>query len=188
MKEVINIFKNKRNLLVLALATLVLLELAWATGYISKPSVTLTSGGTEEQEVTVTPEATLTLFPPSGVYVVGDTFEVQIILEVEEDVVTDGVDLQLLFDPTVLEVLDASSLDFYSQRLTNIVDNEGGVIYLAFAATPDQDEIKGGGMVGTVTFKALQAGEAEVIFAEPIVAAKGINILSQTLDGVYAVN
>lgn len=172
-----NIVKNKRDLLVLGLAAMVLLELAWATGYLSRPSLPALTKAPAEAAVT------LKLTPSVGTFAVGETFEVELILGAEEGTVTTGVDLKLYFDPESLEVLDVSSLDFYPQRLENAVDREGGIIDLALTNTPDQEETKGGGIIGIITFKALKAGETGIDFEEEtiVAGANGVN-LTDPLD------
>jgi len=179
----IKLDKRQRSLLTAFLAAVILLELVWACNYFSKPTPTVptpsASGG---------PEASLALSPSEGTFAIDKNFEVQIVLEAEETVTTDGVDITLSFDPAKLEVLDVSSLDFYPQRLVNEVDSEKGIIRLALANTPEQDEVQGGGTVATITFKTLQAGEVEVAFGESTIAgAGGLNILSQTSGGNYIV-
>ena len=179
----IKLDKRQRSLLTAFLAAVILLEFAWALGFVSKPALAPT-----EQETVVVPQASLGLLPSSGTFAVEETFEVEIVLQVEDDVATDGVDVQFLFDPEMLEVIDVSSLDFYPQRLELEADNEKGIIQFAAASTPDQEEIKGGGVMGIITFKALQAGETQLIFGNSAVAASGLDLLSQTSDGVYTVN
>ncbi len=178
----IKLDKRQRNLLTAFLAAVILLEVAWAMGFASKPALAPT-----EPEAVVVPQASLDLLPSSETFAVEETFEVEIILDVEDGVVTDGVDVQFLFDPEKLEVIDVSSLDFYPQRLVNEVDGEAGTIRLAVTSTPDQEEIKGGGVVGIITFKALKVGETQLIFGNSSVAADGLDLLSQTSDGVYTI-
>lgn len=179
----INISKETRNLLTILLFAIILLELVWAWNYFAEPIPI-----TPTPEAVTVPEASLALSPSEGTFTAGENFEVQVILQAEETTTTDGVDVTLSFDPAKLEVLDVSSLDFYPQRLLNTIDNEAGTIRLALASTPEQEEVKGGGTVATITFQALQAGEAEVTFEEnSSVASNGLNILSQTTGGTYLI-
>lgn len=178
----IKLDKKLRNLLTILLFAIILLELVWACNYSSKPATVPTG-----QEEVVVPEASLALSPSAGTFTAGENFEVQIVLQAEDTITTDGVDVTISFDPQKLEVLDVSSLGFYPQRLLNTVDSEAGAIRLALANTPNQEKIKGGGVVATITFQTLQAGETEVIFGTSTVAQNGLNILSQTTGGSYTI-
>ena len=172
-----------RNLLTVLLFAVILLELAWAWNFFAQPAPSAPT-----PEAVTLPEAALALSPTEGTFAADENFEVQVVLEAEDNTSTDGADITLSFDPALLEVLDISSSDFYPQRLVNEVDSEKGIIRLALANTPNQDEVQGGGTVATITFKALQAGEAEIVFGETTsVAADGLNILSQTTGGVYLI-
>ena len=171
--------KGRRNLLVLGLAVIVLLELAWATGYLKKPSLPSAPAATPSAEAESYP-VTLSFSPSMETYTVDQTFTVEIVLGAEEETVTTGVDLKLYFDSQKLEVLDVSSSDFYPQRLKNTIDAEEGIIRLALTNTPDQEEVKGGGVIGTITFKALEAGETGIDFEEGSIIAgtSGTNLLN----------
>lgn len=172
--------KKQRNLLTALLFAVVLLEISWAVNTLHQKAPT---------SAEVLPlQASLELSPSEGTFITGENFEVQIVLEAEDTTATDGVDVLVTFDPTLLEVLDVSSTDFYPQRLLNTIDNEKRTIRLALANTPDRNEIKGGGIIATITFKPLQAGEAEVSFGDAIVADRGgLNILSRTASGIYLI-
>ena len=185
MKPKIKIYNDKREIVVLVLVLVILTELIWAHNYLSKSQPVVSSIPTPEAKTTT--QATLKLSPSSETFAVGDNFEVQIVLEAEDTITTDGVDIALSFDPQKLEVLDVSSTDFYPQRLKIETDNEEGVIRFAVANSPDQGETRGGGVVGTITFQALQVGEAQVTFADATVATDGLNTLSQTSDGNYTI-
>jgi len=147
--------------------------------------------------------ATLSLSPSSGSYTVGDTFEVQIILDTQ-GAETDGVDIHYLnYDPSLLEVQDAdtgqagiqiSPGTLYSNTPLNSVDSVNGLIDFS-QTTAGGSTYNGSGVLATITFKVLSQGTANVTFdftsgetTDTNVASSGQDVLTSVADGNYTFN
>lgn len=112
--------------------------------------------------------ATFALSPASGNYQVGDTFNVNIALNTSGNA-TDAAQVKYInYDPSILEVQDASSSQagvqiqagsLYANTLVNSVS--GGKITLE-QTTSGGTNYSGSGTFGTITFRVLAAGTANV--------------------------
>jgi len=147
--------------------------------------------------------ATLSLSPSSGSYTVGDTFEVQIVLDTQ-GTETDGVDIHYLnYDPSLLEVQDANTEQtgiqispgtLYSNTPINSVDTVNGRIDFS-QTTAGGSTYNGSGVLATVTFKVLSGGTANVTFdftlgetTDTNVASSGEDVLTSVTNGSYTLS
>jgi len=147
--------------------------------------------------------ATLSLSPSSGSYTVGDTFEVQIVLDTQ-GTETDGVDIHYLnYDPSLLEVQDANTEQtgiqispgtLYSNTPVNSVDTVNGRIDFS-QTTAGGSTYNGSGVLATITFKVLSGGTANVTFdftlgetTDTNVASSGEDVLTSVTNGSYTLN
>lgn len=172
---------DKKYLVVsLILLSIVVGELFWARSYLRKPAA----------------EASLTLSPPSGTYKLGGTFTVRILLDTKEDA-SDGVDVRLSFDPEILQVgSEVKNGALFPQVAANKIDNENGSIHFSVLNPPGKDAVKGGGILGEITFLALAPGQAKVSFdfvlgsttdSNVALAGEGVDILKKVTNGEYSV-
>jgi hypothetical protein len=118
------------------------------------------------------PRATLSLNPAAGAFMVGDLFDVDILLDTGNYAI-DGVDIHFLnYDPNVLEVQDAHdsspgvqilSGSLMPFTLTNSVDVTAGTIDFS-QITAGGTTFTGSGVLATVTFKVIGVGSADLVF------------------------
>ena len=112
---------------------------------------------------TISPQTmgSITLAPDTGVFNVGDTFDMQVILDTG-GYDADGVDLMILYDPGVLEVQDAEPItsgiqisagSIYTSVRENWVNPAVGEI--RFSAEGDGHAFQGSGVVATVTLRVV---------------------------------
>jgi len=118
-------------------------------------------------------DVTLLLDPASGDYEVGDTVEVDVILDTGETL-TDQVDLVITYPADLLEVQDADNDTdgvqievgaLFQVDMINDADNtEGKVEYSHVTLIPESYYASNGepGIVATIEFLALATGDAEV--------------------------
>lgn len=171
-------FKDKRNILILALVFIVLGELIWGLGYLSRPLPFVSKILPKPRA-----QATLALSPSLGGVKAGETFTVEIKLEAASNVATDGVDVVLTFDQEKLEAVQVQEGNFYSQVALNSVDNQEGVIKFSALTSLDQEPVKGGGTVATITFKALKTGTAQASFDFTPASTKDSNVAQPGTPG-----
>jgi len=147
--------------------------------------------------------ATLSLFPSSGSFEVGQTFNVSIILDTQATN-TDGVDIYYLnYDPSLLEVQDADSGQagvqinpgsLFSNTVSNSVDTTNGKIDFSQTSSGG-NYFNGTGTVANITFKVLSQGTANITFdftlgttTDTNVDAYGVDILSDVVNGSYVLS
>lgn len=148
--------------------------------------------------------STLSLSPASALQNVGDTFNVDIILDTGGDSVS-GATAILNYDTARLQVQDGDSAAsgvqikqgsiFNQSPLTNTVDTSVGKI--RYDSGSLGTSYTGRGVMATIQFKAVAAGTAPVTFVfdsqssidtSIVAAASGpTNILTQVQDGNYTI-
>lgn len=116
------------------------------------------------KEVSAQSETQLVLYPPSVKKQPGDIFATEIRISGNEQIL--GTDLDIKYDPTVLEAQKISPGDFFTepQILTNQIDKENGLIKYSIFSYPLH---RGSGTIIVITFKALKETSlpAEISFA-----------------------
>jgi len=135
--------------------------------------------------------------PPYAPLPVGDTVTVDVLVGDVSDLY--GAALEISFDPTLLEVVDADAAepgiqigegdcpvpDFVVQ---NTVDNAAGVINYDVISLNPTPPCNGGGLVAKITFRALAAGTSPVQFNSQLLSntgAEAINVATE--DGAIEV-
>jgi hypothetical protein len=146
--------------------------------------------------------AQLSLDPQTKVISVGDTFEVNIILDTGNSHV-DGVDLYALhYDPSLLRVIDdvpgrsgtqITPGDILTENAANIVETNSGNIKFSQVAKGGTSFV-GKGVLATVHFRALNPGTAYLNFdflkgstVDSNAAYKGKDQLDKVVDGIYTI-
>lgn len=144
--------------------------------------------------------ATLSLSPSSQSVNVGDTFTVTVNLDTQ-NVNIDGVDLRYLnYNPALLQIQDANPSvsgvqvapgTLMPSTLANSVNSDLGRLIFS-QVTLGGSKYKGSGVLATITFKALAAGNANVSLnytqnstTDSNVAAAGIDVLNAVVNGSY---
>jgi len=124
-------------------------------------------------------ESGLYLSPTQSTIAVSQTVRVDIMVANIEDLY--GVQLNLGFDPDVVEVQDAYSFlpgiqieegDFLipDEVPTNQADNAAGVIALTMSLQGDKPGVSGSGRLATITFHGVDRGETEVGFRQSVLS------------------
>ncbi len=132
----------------------------------------------------VVPPVEVTLVPDSTAVTLGQTFDVAVNLAECVDVI--GADVQITFDPTKLQVVDADALQagiqmtpgslIVGQIGANTANNEAGTA--RFAVAKGAPGIDGAGTLFTVTFTAIAEGTAVIGFP----AVDPVEILDSNWD------
>ena len=147
--------------------------------------------------------ATLTLSPASQTVNVGDTLTVQVLLDTQGANI-DGLDIQALnYNPYNLQLQDADQStagtqiqagSLMPQTLANSVDTTNGKIVFSQITNPGST-YTGSGVLATLTFKALVAGNTKLTFdftpggtTQSDVASQGNNVLTSVVNGQYTIN
>jgi len=140
---------------------------------------------------------TLSIDPASNTVAVGAATTVDI--HIANVTGLSGIDVDLTFDPALLEVVDAdSSKDGVQIQLgtflspdfvqANAVDQAAGTISLAFVRTPPRDPVSGSGDLATITFRGKANGASAVAFAGVALSDEnGANINATAQVGYIAV-
>jgi len=141
---------------------------------------------------------TLTINPVSANITIDETVVVDVVVEGESDLY--GVALELTFDPTLVEVVDADTgtagvqitpgscpvADFVVQ---NTVNNSTGVINYDAASLSPTAACNGTGVVASITFRGLSEGTSPVHYNSWLLAdSNGLSITASTQDGSVTVD
>jgi len=133
---------------------------------------------------------TVVRLQPSAAQVgVGSTVSVEVVVENVTNLF--GVEVHLVFDPTLLEVVDADagmagvqvslgpflSVDYTPQ---NVVDQGTGHIDFGYSQMPPETSRSGTGTIATITFRGKAAGISPLTFSSVILADPGGNPISAT--------
>ena len=134
--------------------------------------------------------ATLDLSSTSTSFQVGDTFEVQILLDTQGTEI-DGVDIHYLnYDPSLIEVQDADSDtsgiqieagSLLEETVMNSVETTSGQIDFSQVTSPGTT-YNGSGTLATVTFKVLAEGTTTLTFDFTSDATTDCNVASNGSD------
>jgi len=170
MKLFDDYLKENINFLTAVLALIILVEATFITSLFLPERFEpikkkVTSSLTKKPVV-----ASLTLTKGATSYKVGDSFEVGVTLDTQGNK-TVGTDLVISYDKDKLEVVDAEAAkegiqikggSLYDTVATNKAIKKEGKIYFAAIASPGKPEFSGKGVLATIKFKAVKAGEALV--------------------------
>jgi hypothetical protein len=119
-------------------------------------------------------EVTVKVQPETSALKVGDTVTVQIL--VENVLALSGADVELQFDPAVLQAHDADPgreglqvqpgdfppPDF---QAANTVDNKSGLAHYAVVLLPPNEPVSGSGVIKSITFEAMAEGVSPLTLA-----------------------
>lgn len=134
--------------------------------------------------------ATLKVSPETGVYTVGNTFTVRVVVNTQGKNVN-AADGQLSFNPRELSVVSASRTGSIFSLWTEEPSFSNSVGTVSFGGGSPAGYTGGAGSVISVTFKALGAGTPKITFKSgSILAADGMgtNILTAMTGGTYTVS
>lgn len=151
----------------------------------------------------VTPVATLALSPVSGAHATNDIFSVNIMLDTH-GAAAQGVDIiSLRYDSALLQAQDEDSSvsgvqiapgTLMANTVFNSVDSAASTITFS-QVTNSGVSFTGSGVLATVRFKALAAGNASVTFdftlgntADTNVAGNGSDILASVTNATYTIS
>ena len=133
--------------------------------------------------------ATLALLPSSGNYVIGNNFNVDIILNTSGQA-TAGTDALLTYNPLDLQVQDSDAVTagtqikpgtLYAIYPSNSVDATTGKIFFSGIITPGGTGYTGTGVLATITFKVLRvASSSTVSFNFTLGATNDSNVAEKT--------
>jgi hypothetical protein len=154
---------------------------------------------TAYDEVTITVGgASLGFEPPEATWSVGGSFTLDIMVFEVSDLY--GIELELSFEPTTVEVVDADlgtsgiqiqpgvcpSPDFVA---LNEVDNSTDTIIYAATSLSPSPPCDGGGVIASITFHGLVEGSSPVNFSSWLLSDTDLNTISvgSTTDGLLNV-
>jgi len=137
--------------------------------------------------------------PAAGTYRVGDTFEVEIWIQDAADLY--GADVQLTFDPSNFEVIDAnpgttmveitprSDLLYPDLVVKKEADNSEGKVWYAAAQLNPRPPASGSGSICSFTLKVLSGGQADIDVEYSKLSDKnGIEIPAEAFGSSYLLN
>jgi general secretion pathway protein D len=106
--------------------------------------------------------------PASSSQNVGSTFQVAVMLSNAHDIFS--VPLQVKFNPAVLQLVNVDSGDFLSRdgQLVSIShrDDGAGLVAIAAERPPNAKGVSGQGSICTLTFKAVAAGDSDLVLVK----------------------
>ena len=128
------------------------------------------------------PPVQLSLTPASSSQSIGSTFQVAVMLTGGQDVFS--VPMQLQFDPRVLQLVNVDAGDFLSRDGQPVIAAhrlDSNSVTISTSRQPNSKGISGQGNVCTLTFKAVAAGDSNLVFlkagaknsAQTAIAANG---------------
>jgi len=159
-----------------------------------KPAPTPTSG-ISLQKRKPAGEATLSLIPNQGGFSQGGVYKVAVQLNTGGKPAT-GIDVILNYDPAKLEVLEVIPGNFFATYFRKGEDKAKKKIYLSAAIfSKTEHPFIGQGIFGTIKFKALNPGKANVSFDyisqatsdSNVTAEGGLDFLTNVIDGEYQI-
>ncbi len=133
--------------------------------------------------------ATLKLSPETGVYTVGNTFTVRVVVNTQNKTIN-AADGQLTFNPRELSVVSATRASSIFSLWTEEPSFSNSAGTVSFGGGSPAGYSGAAGSVISVTFKALAAGTPKITFKSgSILAADGMgtNILTSMGSGAYTV-
>jgi hypothetical protein len=137
------------------------------------------------------PGASLSFSPASESVMVGESFEVDVVLDTG-GLETDGVDFLISYDETKLEAKNAVLGDLYDNKINEDVSQPGKIVLQAVSDVGSS--FVGTGEVATINFKAIAGGLAQVSFemmgestTDCNVNSEGEDILASVSNGAYTI-
>ncbi|MBL7159232.1 hypothetical protein ISS85_02055 [Candidatus Microgenomates bacterium] len=132
-------------------------------------------------------EVVLSLSPETGSYIMGEEFNVDILLNTDNKPVV-AVDISLTFDPTKLQVQSVTPGSFFQDQIVFKNEIGDGKILLSLGSfTP----FTGSGIYGTISFLALEVGDTQMVFDETphtkVAQQGGGDVLGETTSGSYTI-
>lgn len=172
-----------------------LLALVFAVSLLL-PACSSVPADTDTDTTAVPATASLYLNPAAGSYTVGSTFTVDVALNT--NAVLASTDIELVYDPVLLEVMDANTEqkgvqvtagDYFEQYIVN--EAKDGEIRIGAGSL--SDATTGAGTIASVTFRVLDAGTATVSFPfsvgshddNDVFSADAEDILESVQGGTY---
>ena len=135
--------------------------------------------------------ASLSFSPATESLMVGDSFEVNVVLDTG-GVETDGVDIIITYDDLKLEAKNAAFGDLYDNKINEDVSASGKIVLQAVSDVGSG--FVGTGTVATLNFKAVAGGMAQVSFdmigestTDCNVNSDGEDILASVSNGSYTI-
>lgn len=135
--------------------------------------------------------ASLSFSPASESVMIGESFEVDIILDTG-GVETDGVDLLISYDEMRLEAKNAALGNLYDNKINEDVSQPGKIILQAVSDAGSG--FAGTGNLAKISFKAIAGGPAQVSFemrgestTDCNVSADGEDILASVSNATYTI-
>jgi parallel beta-helix repeat protein len=135
----------------------------------------------------------LYISPAGNTVGISDTVTVDVMVGDIENLY--GAQVQLTFDPTLVEVVDASEFDpgiqieqgsfpVPDEVIVNLADNSAGTIEYAVSLQGDKPGVNGSGVLARITFHGLSDGVSDVAFGGSILSDPGsVPIEHSTQDG-----
>lgn len=133
--------------------------------------------------------ASLSLSPTQGTFIVGNTFDISIFVNTNDNDIN-TVETNIKFTPETIQIVSPSAgQSLISMWVTQpTFSNEQGTIYFA-GGIPSPGINTTAGLISTITFRAKAPGEAkiEILPASKVLLndGKGTNILSSVAKGSY---
>jgi hypothetical protein len=135
--------------------------------------------------------ASLSFSPASKSVMVGDSFEVDVVLDTGS-VETDGVDILISYDEMKLEAKNATLGNLYDNKINEDVSQPGKIVLQAVSDVGSG--FVGKGNLAKLSFKAIAGGPAQVSFemmgestTDCNVSANGEDILASVSNGTYTI-
>lgn len=135
--------------------------------------------------------ASLSFSPASESVTVGDSFEIDVILDTG-GLSTDGVDLLISYDQLKLEAKNASLGDLYDNKINEDVSQPGKIVLQTISDLGSS--FVGTGTLATITFRPIAGGLAQVSFdmvgdstTDSNVNSNDEDILSSVSNGTYTI-
>jgi len=135
--------------------------------------------------------ASLSFSPATQSVMVGDSFEVDVVLDTG-GVETDGVDILISYDEMKLEAKNAALGDLFDNKINEDVSQPGKIVLQAVSDVGSG--FVGTGTVATLNFKAVAGGMAQVSFdmigestIDCNINSDGEDILASVSNGSYTI-
>lgn len=135
-------------------------------------------------------ETTLYLEPATGLYPIGQTFNVEVLLDTDGEAIS-AADGTVTYSPDDLEVVSLSTADsvFSSWLVTPVVNESEGTIRFQGLLSAQRTYSGSNGRLLTITFRALKKKASQVWFSQgaAVVAAdgSGANVLENLRAATY---
>lgn len=169
---------NKKTAATVIITTLILAAIPLTVYLSGRPQKTVTVAA---------PETKLSISPATKTVVLNETFTLNIAINSGNNVVF-GTDLEILFNPAILEAQSVSAGDFLNspQEITKVIDNQAGKITYSLGAFSSKT---GQGTLASISFKAKSGGSSEISFGSgtSVAAAGEDEALSSTQGGMVSV-